>query len=127
MCAATVGQTPHGTVALRRTMWSLGILPMSVVFPAITWLLWDSRTALAQTVVAAGLGFIVTEALTRGFSGIPCTRPWQPLNANIRAFWPAYLGLVLFITQGLPRLILLLGGSPSFVAVAVPVFGAGAF
>jgi len=49
------------------------------------------------------------------------------LNANIRAFWPAYLGLILFITQGLPRLILLLGGSPSFVAVAVPVFAAGAF
>jgi hypothetical protein len=57
----------------------------------------------------------------------PCTQPWQPLNANMRAFWPAYLGLVLFITQALPRLMLLLGGSPSFVAVAVPVFGAGAF
>ena len=46
MCAATVGQTPHGTVALRRTMWLLGILPMSVVFPAITWLLWDATTAV---------------------------------------------------------------------------------
>ena len=126
LCAATVGQTPHGTVALRRMMWLLGILPMAVVFPAITWILWDVTTAAAQVVVAAGLGFIVTEALTRGFSGIPCTRPWQPLNANMRAFWPAYLGLVLFITQALPRLMLLLGGSPPFVAVAVPVFGAAA-
>jgi hypothetical protein len=127
MFAATVGRTLDGTVALRRMMWLLGILPMAVVFPAITWFLWDSTTAVAQVVVASGLGVVVTEVLTRGFSGIPCTRPWQPLNANIRGFWPAYLGLIFFITQALPRVILALAGSPSFVAVAVPVFGAVAF
>ena len=44
---------------------------MSVVFPAITWFLWDATTAVAQVVVAAGLGFVVTEALARGLSGIP--------------------------------------------------------
>ena len=125
MCAATVGRTPQGTVALRRTMWLLGILPMSVVFAAITWALWDSATALAQAVVAAGLGFLLTEVLTRGISGIPCTQPWQPLNANVRGFWPIYLGLILLITQGLPRLILAFAGSATSVAAAMSVFAAG--
>jgi hypothetical protein len=122
MCAATVGRTPQGTVALRRTMWLLGILPMSVVSAAIAWMAWDAATALAQTVIAAGLGFVLTEALTRGMSGIPCTLPWQPLNANVRAFWPFYLGLIFVITQGLPRLTLAVSGSAPSVAVVMSVF-----
>jgi hypothetical protein len=126
MCAATVGRTPQGTVALRRTMWLLGVLPVSVFFAAITWALWNPATALAQTVVAAGLGFLLTEALIRGLSGIPCTQPWQPLNANVRAFWPFYLGLILIITQGLPRLILLVAGSATSMGAVMSVFAAGA-
>jgi hypothetical protein len=125
MCAATVGRTPQGTVALRRTMWLVGILPMSVLFAAITWVAWDFATALALAVVAGGLGFLSTEALTRGLSGIPCTQAWQPLNANVRAFWPVYLGGIFLITQGLPRLILALAGSATSVAVATSVFAGG--
>ena len=126
MCAATVGRTPQGAVALRRTMWLLGILPMSLVFAAVAWALWNPATALAQTVVAAGLGSILTEALIRGLSGIPCTQPWQPLNANVRAFWPVYLGLILLITQGLPQLILLIAGSAASLAAVMSVFATGA-
>ena len=125
MCAATVGRTPQGTVALRRTMWLLGVLPMSAVFAAITWALWDSATALAQAVFAAGLGFLLTEVLTRGISGIPCTQSWQPLNANVRAFWPVYLGLTFLITQGLPRLMLVVAGSATSVAATMSVFATG--
>jgi hypothetical protein len=48
------------------------------------------------------LGAVLIEALLWGFDGLPCGRPWQPEQANMRKWWPGYLGLFLVITGGLP-------------------------
>jgi hypothetical protein len=48
------------------------------------------------------------------------------MNANVRAFWPGYLALIFFITQALPRVMLLLAHSPALVTGALPVFGIAA-
>ena len=121
VCAVTVGRAPDGTVALRRTMWLLGIFPVSIFCAAITWALWNPATAIAQAIVAAGMGFVLTEVLIRRMAGVPCSQPWQPLHANVRAFWPVYLGLILVVTQGLPRVIVELAGSTTSMTAAMLV------
>ena len=87
---------------LWRTMFISVVFPVSLATAASYWLLWGDRWALMHTTMCAIVGAVLIEMLTWGFDGLPCGRPWQPEHANLRKWWPAYIGLFLFITGGLP-------------------------
>jgi hypothetical protein len=87
---------------LWRTMFVAVVVPVSLATALIYWRVWGDRWALMHTTMCVVLGAVLIEALVWGFDGLPCGRRWQPEEANVRKWWPGYLGLFLFITGGLP-------------------------
>ena len=100
-------------------MFLIGVLPSLVVFSPAYWAVWGWPIAVVHGVVYLSLGVLLTETLLWGFAGLPCTRPWRPEHANLKKWWPAYLGAFLLITQGVPRLTLVVRHSPPWMAATV--------
>jgi hypothetical protein len=109
-------------MGLRRTMHVLGVLPWMVCFVPIAWWLWGASIALTSAAIGVGMSAVLTEVLLWGFTGMPCSQPWRPERVNLRKWWPLFLGAFLLISQGLPRITLLVCGSPVAGSIVVAVF-----
>jgi hypothetical protein len=101
---------------LWRAMFSLGVLPVTLLALPLYWR-WGWPIAVGHVAVCLTLGGLVTEVLLWRFKGLPCSRVWRPEHANLRKWWPAYLGAFLLITGGLPGLEQQTFGSPPAQAV----------
>jgi hypothetical protein len=104
-----------------RTMFAFGVCPAVAVFVPCCWRLWgDLSLAFAHGLLCLAIGGLLTEALLWGYASMPCSSPWHPGRANLRAWWWAYLGAFVLLVQGVPRLSVALHGQP------VPLGTAGA-
>ena len=86
---------------------------------------WDASQAALHFLVCASTGLLLVELAFHDFAGVPCARTWRPDGANLRAWWPAYIGGFLLIVSGLPHAELLLRGNSlaAVVMVATPLVG----
>jgi hypothetical protein len=104
-----------GRRAARAGVWRLMCLASAGVvmaFAPVLWHLWGASLAVTHSLLSLSFCALLTEGLLWGFDGMPCARPWKPEGANLRAWWPAYLGGVALITHGVPRLSILLQPRP---------------
>lgn len=99
----------HG--ALRRLLLVVGLLPV-LVQAVVVGALWGWPLAVTHTLLAAVMTAVLADALLFGAGSMPCTTPWRPERANLRAFWFPYLLVFLAITRGLPALALALTPRP---------------
>lgn len=105
---ATMAPTDADTrSALRRVTLAIAVIvPASVAALAMA-APWTPLLALFHFAVCVSTGTLLVELAFRNFSGVPCARPWRPDGANLRAWWPAYIGGFLLIVSGIPRLELM--------------------
>jgi hypothetical protein len=92
MFAAVSTSDNHARSAVTRVTFALAVaLPAAVaVWPVSR--LWGWTLAGNHLLICLPIGALLVElAFARSF-GTPCTREWNPDGANLRAFWPVYLG-----------------------------------
>jgi len=105
-------------------MFVAAVVPATIIAVPIYWRGWGATVVVTHALVCLALGAVVTEALLWGFNGLPCSRPWRPENANLRAWWPGYLFGYLFITLALPAIETAVFGAPIETAVLVAALAA---
>jgi hypothetical protein len=113
---------------LWRAMWLAAVLPVTIgVILVFAWP-WGVRVAIGHAIVCGTIGAFVIELLLWRFGHMPCTRPWRPERANLRALWPAYSAGFLLITFGVTsvenRVLDSLLGSATLVCVLWLLTGA---
>ncbi len=87
-----------GRTAVRRMMFTAGVLAPLVLFAPAWILFWGvgaSWPLMANALVAGG---ILVEAHLWGFAGMPSSRPMAVSDSNIQGRWPFYgLGLMVYV------------------------------
>jgi hypothetical protein len=113
--------------ALRSGTWRalllVGVLPVIAVQIPIYWRLWDGALACAHALICAACGTLLVEMLLWRFADMPCSRPWRPERAGLRALWPVYLIGFFLLTTGLATLAAVSVESwPRTLALAAALF-----
>jgi hypothetical protein len=85
--------------ATRRSLFTLGVAPVCVIWAAALFWLWPWAAAAEHLVLLAALGAIVVEAGLYGFHKIPFTCSYLPGKANV------YILFVIFVPLSVPLLI----------------------
>ena len=105
---------------LRRTMHVLGVLPSMTVFLPLSWWLWGGPLAVTHAAVGLGMSAVLTEVLLwRLRPGCRVPSRGAPNASTRRKWWPLYLAAFLAISQGLPRITLLVHESRMAAAIVV--------
>jgi predicted permease len=99
-------------LAMTRTLFAIGVLPVLGVFAVLYWRLWGTEVAVVHTCVALAVGVLLIQALLWRFEGMPCSQPWSPERANLRQWWPAYVAGFSFFTFVIPSLELVFLSRP---------------
>jgi predicted permease len=89
-----------GRLALERSMMIVAGLPVVLLSTTVVWMAWGGVAAAAHAVVLVPAACLAIEVALRRWTGVPCTRPWQPDVARLRRFWPAYLAAFALFTRG---------------------------
>ena len=91
-------------VALERTMFLAGVLPVAILCCPVYWWLWGRTVAAVHTLVSLGMGAVLTETLLWRFEGMPCARLWDPERLKLGRRWWLYLAGFMIVTAGVPAL-----------------------
>jgi putative ABC transport system permease protein len=91
-------------VAVRRTVLAFAAAPVLLIVAIVDTALWGGAFAARHLLVVAPTACVLGEMLLWGMTGVPCTSPWRPERANLRAWWPLYLLAFAAWTQGIPRM-----------------------
>ena len=105
--------------ALRRAMVAGGVVAPVILLTPVYWAYWGQRLALVHGAVCLMLGLLLVELALRGFRAVPCSVPWSPNHPNLRTWWPAYIAAFFLITQGPPRVSVLVQQSPLGLALVL--------
>lgn len=90
--------------AVRRTMMLIGVAPIVAAAATIDTSLWGGAFAVRHAAIVLLTGLLLIEILIRDIDGMPCTSPWRPEAANLRAWWPVYLLAFATFTRGIPAI-----------------------
>jgi hypothetical protein len=77
--------------AVRRVLLALVVVPAAALAAATGILLWGTGPATRHASITAAAGLLITEYLVRDLDLVPCSAPWRPERANLRALWPGYV------------------------------------
>lgn len=86
--------------AIRRSLYTLGVIPVWTVMAAIFFRLWPWRAAAEHMVVLAILGVLVGECTLIGFQKIPFTCSYLPGKTKFHMTSLAAFGQILLMSQG---------------------------
>jgi CubicO group peptidase (beta-lactamase class C family) len=86
--------------AIRRSLYTLGVVPVWAVTAMVFFRLWPWRAATEHMVVLAILGVLVAECTLIGFQKIPFTCSYLPGRSKFHMAGLAGLGQVLLMSQG---------------------------
>ncbi len=86
--------------AIRRSLYTLGVLPVWTVMAAVFFRLWPWKAAAEHMAVLAILGVLVGECTLIGFQKIPFTCSYLPGKSKFHMAGLAALGQMLLTTQG---------------------------
>jgi hypothetical protein len=89
--------------ACARVAYSLAVVAPSLI-SAFTLARWWGALAVPHAVLCLTTGALIVEMAFSRFDGVPCARALNAEGANLRAWWPAYLGAFVFVASGLPMI-----------------------
>jgi hypothetical protein len=87
--------------ATARVAFALGVV-LPTAISAIALGKWWGPLVLPHAALCLSTGLLTVELAFSRFDGMPCARPLNAEGANLRAWWPAYLGGFVFVSSGLP-------------------------
>jgi hypothetical protein len=82
--------------AVRKTLYSLGVLPVLVVSGIVLFVIWPMRPVLLHMGVFIVVAVLVTEKLLQGFRKIPFACSYLPGKANLNFKLGLYGAVILF-------------------------------
>jgi hypothetical protein len=91
-------------VALERTMFIAGVLPVATLCAPVYGWLWGTNVAAIHTLVSLATGAALIEMLLWRFEGMPCARLWDPERLKLGRRWALYLAGFMIITAVIPAL-----------------------
>ena len=94
-----------------RALFVLSVVPVTASFALLHVSLWGWSGAGLHAGVMLAVGVMLVEIALWHFDDMSGQTPWRPEQANIRAWWPAYLVGFSTITGTVPRLEILAGES----------------
>jgi hypothetical protein len=112
--------------AARRSLFVLGVIPVSVAAAAVLLWLWPWRPALAHLAILGLLGTELAEISLHSFPKIPFTCSYLPGKSYAHMAILGYLGLLFLITKGADLERAALVDNPADVAAIVATFGIAA-
>jgi hypothetical protein len=86
--------------AIRRSLYTLGVIPVWTVMAAVFFRLWPWRAAAEHMVMLAILGVLMAECTLIGFQKIPFTCSYLPGKSKFHMAGLAALGQMLLMSQG---------------------------
>jgi hypothetical protein len=89
--------------AVRRVVFVLAVLPPTLISAAVFYRWWPEY-APRHAAVCLTTGLLIVEAAFARFEGVPCARVLNADGANLRAWWPLYLGAFVIVSSGLSTL-----------------------
>ncbi len=90
--AAEPSETARCRSGVRRAMLTLAVCPVLLGLLPVHVLLWGWRFAGVHLVYGLVLSVLLVELLLWNFEKIPFTCSYLPGKANVKGFWPLYLG-----------------------------------
>jgi hypothetical protein len=125
---AAAGTRDRSTAAaLRRVAIVLAVVAPSAICCALAARWWGLRFGAVYFGLCVAVGIALVEIAFHGYHGVPCASIWRPDGANLRAWWPVYIGSFILIVTGIPAAELrLLALGPQYTLLnALPLAIAG--
>ena len=111
---------------LWRSMFVAAVVPVALAVFVIYGRIWGMGVSPIHALLCVTVGATLVEMLLWGFDGMPCAKPWRPEHANLRKWWPAYLGLFALVGVGVPAIErMCFDEDTGFVALFATIVGVG--
>jgi len=90
--------------AARKTLLAVGLAPVLAISAITADIIWGWRMAAAHCLFLALTGLLLIELTLARFHKVPFTCAWLPGQGNLKLMFGVYTGLILFLSDAIPRI-----------------------